>query len=88
MIRATLLVQLAKKPKYTIFAVIMADINKALVLKRYTDPAAKVLLEYYKHLIAFLWKEANKLAEYQPYNHKIVIKEGKHPRFRPLYRMF
>ena len=54
MIRATLLVQLAKKPKYMIFAVTMADINKALVLKKHTNFAAKVLLEYYKHLIAFL----------------------------------
>ena len=53
-IGATSLVQLAKKPKYIIFAVIMADINKALVLKKYTDPAIKALLEHYKHLIVFL----------------------------------
>ena len=65
----------------------MADINKALVLKRHTNPAVKVLLEYYKHLIAFLWKEANKLVDYWPYNYKIVIKEGKYPRFKPLYRI-
>ena len=65
----------------------MADIDKALVLKRHTDLAAKVPLEHYKYLIAFSRKEANKLAERQPYNHKIVIKEGKHPRFRPLYGM-
>ena len=54
MIRATLLIQLTKKPKYTIFAVIIADINKALVLKKYTNFAVKVLLKYYKYLIAFL----------------------------------
>jgi hypothetical protein len=54
MIGATLLVKLAKKPKYIIFTVIMADINKALVLKKHTNPAVKVLLEYYKYLIAFL----------------------------------
>ena len=70
-----------------IFAVTMADINKALVLKRHTDLAAKVLLEYYKHLIAFSQKEVDKLAERRPYNYKIVIEEGKHPRFRPLYGM-
>ena len=65
----------------------MADINKALILKKYTNPAVKVLLEYYKHLIAFSWKKADKLAEHQPYNYKIVIKEGKHPRFKPLYKI-
>ena len=87
MIRAILLVQLTKKPKYTIFAVTMADINKALVLKKHTDPAVKVLLEYYKHLIIFSWKEANKLAKYWLYNYKIILKEGKQPRFKPLYKM-
>ena len=66
----------------------MANINKALVLKKYINPAAKVLLEYYKHLIAFSRKEADKLAERRPYNYKIIIKEGKDPRFRPLYRVF
>ena len=65
----------------------MADINKALVLKKHTDPTIKVLLEYYKHLIIFLWKEANKLVECQLYDYKIVIKKGKYPRFKPLYRM-
>ena len=65
----------------------MADINKALVLKKHTNPAVKVLLEYYKHLIAFSWKEADKLAERRPYNYKIVIKEGKYPGFRPLYKI-
>ena len=87
MIGATPLARLAKKPKYTIFAVTIADIDKALVLKRHTDPAAKVLLEYYKHLIAFSQKEADKLAEHQPYDYKIVFKEGKHPRFKPLYKI-
>ena len=70
-----------------IFAVIIADIDKALVLKKYTNPATKVLLEYYKHLIAFSRKEANKLAKRRPYNYKIIIKKGKYPRFRPLYKM-
>jgi hypothetical protein len=65
----------------------MADINKALVLKKHTDPATKVLLKYYKHLIIFSRKEADKLVERQLYNHKIIIEEGKHFRFRPLYRI-
>jgi hypothetical protein len=28
----------------------MANIKKALVLKKYTNPAIKVLIEYYKYL--------------------------------------
>ena len=53
-IRATPLAQLTKKPKYIIFAVILANIKKALVLKKYTNPTIKVLVEYYNRLEAFL----------------------------------
>ena len=53
-IRATLLARLARKPKYIIFAVIIADIKKALALKKYTNPAIKVLVEYYNYLDVFL----------------------------------
>ena len=55
----------------------MANIKKALVLKKYTDPAIKVLVYYHKHLNIFSRKEVNKLAEHQLYNHKIVLKKGK-----------
>ena len=65
----------------------MANINKALVLKRHTDPAVKVPLEHHKYLIVFSQKEADKLVECQPYDYKIIIKEGKYFRFKPLYRM-
>ena len=70
-----------------IFTVTMADIKKALVLKKYTDPAIKVLVYYHKHLDIFSRKKANKLAEHQLYNHKIVFKEEKQPGFRPLYKI-
>ena len=53
-IRATPLARLARKPKYIIFAVIIADIKKALVLKKYTNPAIRVLVEYYRYLDIFL----------------------------------
>ena len=53
-IRATPLARLTRKPEYTIFAVIMADIKKALALKKHTNPAIKVLVEYYKYLDIFL----------------------------------
>jgi hypothetical protein len=84
-IRATPLARLARKPKHTIFAVIMADIKKALAPKKHTNPAIKVLVEYHKYLDIFLREEANKLLEYRPYDYKIVIKERKHPGFGPLY---
>ena len=60
-----------------IFTVTMADIKKALILKKHTNPAMKVLVYHHKHLDIFSWKKANKLAEYQLYNHKIVLEEGK-----------
>ena len=53
-IRATPLARLARKPKYIIFAVIIANIKKALVLKKHTNPAIKVLVEYYQYLDIFL----------------------------------
>jgi hypothetical protein len=53
-IRATPLVRLAIKPKYIIFAVIIANIKKVLAPKKHTDPAIKVLVEYYKYLDIFL----------------------------------
>ena len=65
----------------------MADIKKALILKKYTDPAIKVLVCHHKHLNIFSRKEANKLAEYQLYNYKIVFKEEKQPGFKPLYKI-
>ena len=53
-IRATPLARLARKPKYIIFAVTIANIKKALALKKHTNPAIKVLVEYYKYLDIFL----------------------------------
>ena len=40
--------------KYTIFTIIIANIKKALALKKYTNPTIKVLVEYYKYLDLFL----------------------------------
>jgi hypothetical protein len=66
----------------------MADIKKALVLKKHTNPATKVLVEYYNYLDIFLRKEANKLLKRRLYNYKIIVEEGRYPRFRPLYGIF
>ena len=72
-----MLAWLVKKPEYTIFAVIIIDIKKALALKKHTDPTIKVLVNYHKDLDICLWKEVDKLAEYWLYNHKIILEEGK-----------
>jgi len=53
-IGATPLAQLARKPEHIIFTVIMANIKKALTLKKYTNPATKVPVEYYNYLDIFL----------------------------------
>ncbi len=53
MIRATPLARLTKKPKYMIFAVIIADIKKALAPKKYTNPTIKVPVEHHKNLDIF-----------------------------------
>ena len=53
-IGATPLARLAKKPKHTIFTVTIANIKKALAPKRHTNPAIKVLVEYYNLLDVFL----------------------------------
>ena len=86
-ILAAPLAQLAKKPKYTIFAVTMADIEKALAPKKHTDPAIKVPVCHHKHLDIFSRKEADKLAEHRLYDYKIILEEGKQPGFKPLYGM-
>src|SRR5271170_5332593 len=76
MIGATPLARLAMKPKYTIFAVTMADIKKALTPKKHTNPATKVPIYHHKNLEVFLRKEADKLAEHRLYDHKIELEEG------------
>ena len=66
----------------------MADIKKALALKKHTNPAIKILVEHYKYLDVFSRKEADNLAEHQLYDYKIILEEGKQLGFGRLYRMF
>jgi len=42
----------------------MANIKKALVLKKHTNPAIKVPVCHYNNLEVFSRKKADKLAEY------------------------
>jgi len=87
MIGAAPFARLARNPKHEVFAISMADIEKALAPKTYTDPAAKVPEEYHPYLEVFSRKEADKLPEHRPYDHKIELEPGKQPGFSPLYGM-
>ena len=87
MIRAEPFARLARKKEHEIFAISLADIEKALAPKKYTDPATKVPKEYHKYLEVFSRKEANKLPEHRLYDHQIKLEPGKQPKFGPLYGM-
>ena len=52
-IRAAPFIRIAKKPDYEIFAMSIANINKALAPKVYTNLAIKVPKEYYNLLKVF-----------------------------------
>jgi hypothetical protein len=87
LIGAAPLALLARKHEHEIFAVSIADIDKALSPKTYTDPTTKVPEEYHKHLRVFSRQEADRLPEHRPYDHNIILEEGKQPGFGPLYGM-
>ena len=53
-IGATPLAQLAKKHRYIIFTVTIADIKKTLAPKKHTNPTTKVPVCYHKDLVVFL----------------------------------
>jgi hypothetical protein len=80
-------VRIAKKPDHEIFAVSIADIDKALAPKVYTDPATKVPEEYHDLLEVFSREKSDRLPDRRPYDHKIKVEEGKQPGFGPLYGM-
>jgi hypothetical protein len=86
-IRAALLMTLAQRLEHKIFAVTIANINKALATKTYTNPKTKVPVEYYNLLHVFSRAEANKLPTRRLYNHQIKLEPGKQPGYRPLYSM-
>ena len=70
-IEAIPLTRLARNLGYEIFVVIIANIKKALALKKYINPYTKLPKEYYNYLNVFLRKKFNVLPEYGPYDYKI-----------------
>ena len=80
--------------KATVFAVSIADINKALQVKRRTDPKEKLPNWIYQRFAKlFDYKEADKLPPHRPgIDHKIELEkgpDGKTPEapWGPLYNM-
>ena len=78
---------------YQIFSASIADIEKALTRKKYTDPATKLPPELHQYLDLFSQHAANSLADHRPgTDHKIELlkdengKEAEIP-WGPLYNM-
>jgi hypothetical protein len=86
-IGAAPLITLAQRPEHKIFAVTIADIDKALATKTHTDPKTKVPLNYHNLLHVFSQAEANKLPIRRLYDHQIKLKPSKQPSYGPLYSM-
>ena len=64
MIRVAPLISLVRKLGYKIYAVLIVDINKALVEKKDINLATKVPPKYHDLLYIFLWKEVDRLPKY------------------------
>jgi hypothetical protein len=60
-IGAALFISLARKRGYEIYAVSIANINKALAVKKHTNPLTKVPPKYYDLIDVFLQENSNKL---------------------------
>jgi hypothetical protein len=78
---------LARRPDHEIYAISIADIDKALKPKVHTDPTTKVPADYHDLLHVFSRTEADKLPIRRPYDHQIKLEPGKQPGYGPLYGM-
>jgi len=80
-------ISLARKRGYKIYAVSIADIDKALTKKKHTDPLTKVPQEYHNLIDVFSREESDKLPVQRPYDYKIKLIPGKQHGFGLLYSM-
>jgi len=79
--------RLARKKNHDLFAIFMRNIDKALKITSFVDPATLLLFEYHDFLDVFSRELADTLPERRPYDHKIQLQEGKTSTFEPLYDM-
>ena len=80
-------ISLARKRGYKICAVSIADINKALAVKKHTDPLTKVPPEYHNLIDVFLRENSDKLPVQRLYDYKIELIKDKQHGFSLLYGM-
>jgi hypothetical protein len=78
---------LARRRGYEICAVSIADIDKALAVKKHTDPLTKVPPKYHDLIDVFSRENSDKLPVRRLYDHKIELIKGKQHGFGPLYGM-
>ena len=86
-IGAALFISLARKRGYEICAVSIANINKALAIKKHTNLLTKVPSKYYDLIDVFLQENSNKLPIRRLYDHKIKLIKDKQHEFSLLYSM-
>jgi hypothetical protein len=86
-ISSALFITLACQPNHKIYAISIANINKALKPKVHTNPTTKVPADYHNLLYVFSQTKANKLLIQRLYNYQIKLKPRKQPRYGPLYSM-
>lgn len=79
--------RLTRRKDMEIFAVSLADIEKALAEKTHTDPKSKLPREYWSHLDVFSRQKADQLPEHRTYDHRIDLVPGAQPTYGPLYAM-
>jgi hypothetical protein len=79
--------KMATRRDAEIFAVTLADVEKALAKKQETDPKTKLNREYWDLLDVFSRKNADELPEHSSYDHKIELMPGATLTYGPLYSM-
>jgi hypothetical protein len=88
MIGPVLLTWQAKWNHLQINAISLYKINKILEEEKEIAQITKIVpAEYHKFLPLFSEAEANKLPPHCPYDHRIPLKEGFTPLFRPIYSL-
>ena len=82
--------QARRRPQVQVFAASMADIEKALKVKSYSDPREKLPSHYHDFLDVFDRKQADRLPPHRgpSIDHRIELeKPGTRPPWGPLYNM-
>ena len=74
-----------KNTEIQVFSITVRDIEKALALNEFIDPATKLPAEYHDFLDVFSKKDSDRSPEYRSYDYIISLVEGKTSSFGVLY---